>query len=167
MYGIGADPTDQTAVDRLFSLKGRDPDKPIALLGADVESFAKLAHIDDLAQAMGRRHWPGPLTLVVPARKALAAGVGDPDRGTIGIRVPDHAAALAVLTATGPLAVTSANPAGGVDRLDEAAAEGQFGSAVDGYVEGTATEGSGSTVVDLTVRPPVVLRQGPLKLRFG
>ncbi len=104
---------------------------------------------------------------MVPAREALAAGVGDAARSTIGIRVPDHPVALALLTSTGPLAVTSANPAGGADRLDHEAAEAQFGVDVDGYLEGVASKGSGSTVVDMTVRPPVVLREGPLKLRFG
>ncbi len=101
VYGIAADPRDEAAVGRLFDLKGRDRAKPIALLGHEVEAFDRLARLDGMATAMGRRHWPGPLTLVVPMRKALAEGVGDPERGTVGIRVPDHPVALELLALTG------------------------------------------------------------------
>jgi L-threonylcarbamoyladenylate synthase len=166
VYGIAADPRDEVAVARLFELKGRDRAKPIALLGADAGAFSKVARIGGMAAAMGERHWPGPLTLVVPMRKTLAAGVGDGERGTVGIRVPDHPVALELLAITGPLAVTSANPAGGPDAIDDVAARRALGDAVDGYVVGSGTMGAGSTVVDLTVDPPVILRQGPLRLRF-
>lgn len=167
VYGIGVAPDDPAAVQRLFDLKGRDPARPIALLGAGVEAFARFAKLDGLAQAMGARHWPGPLTLVVPRRRTLAPGVGDDERDTIGIRVPDHPVALELLDRTGPLAVTSANPSGGADVLDEVGARRLFADAVDGYLTGTALAGTGSTVVDITVRPPRVLRQGPLRLRFA
>ncbi len=167
VYGIAADPRDDVAVGRLFDLKGRDRAKPIALLGDGVESFARVARLDGMAEAMGRRHWPGPLTLVVPMRKALAEGVGDAERGTVGIRVPDHPVALELLAITGPLAVTSANPSGGPDAIDDVAAREALGDAVDGYLAGSGTAGEGSTVVDMTASPPVVLRQGPLRLRFA
>lgn len=167
VYGIAADPRNEEAVGRLFDLKGRDRSKPIALLGDASEAFTKVAQIDGLAAAMGRRHWPGPLTLVVEMRKALAGGVGDAERGTVGIRVPDHPVALALLAVTGPLAVTSANPSGGPDAIDDVAARAALGDAVDGYLVGSGSAGEGSTVVDVTVRPPVVLRQGPLRLRFA
>lgn len=166
VYGLAVDPRDVDAVERLITLKGRRPDKPIALLGVGVASFARLARMDPLVTTMAARHWPGPLTFVVPARGRLVPGVGDAERRTIGVRVPDHPITLALLERTGPLAVTSANRSGEPEALDDVAARRLFGEDVACYLPGGAAAGQGSTVVDMTTEPPTVLRQGPVRLRF-
>jgi tRNA A37 threonylcarbamoyladenosine synthetase subunit TsaC/SUA5/YrdC len=90
--------------------------------------------------------------------------VGDRQRGTIGIRVPDHPVALELLALTGPLAVTSANRSGGREAMNDREARDIFGSGVAVYLEGSATGGEPSTVVDATSARFDVIRQGPVRI---
>lgn len=162
VYGLAVDPHDRKALARLAALKGRDPRKPIALLGASLSDLEAFGEITAPARQLAVTHWPGPLTLVVAARGSDV--VGDPERGTIGLRVPDHPITLDLLARTGPLAVTSANLSGHPEALDDAAARVLFGDEVAVFLPGAAVEGTGSTVVDTTVDPPRVLRRGPVRI---
>jgi tRNA A37 threonylcarbamoyladenosine synthetase subunit TsaC/SUA5/YrdC len=92
----------------------------------------------------------------------LADWVGDAQRKTVGLRVPDLPVTLELLQATGPLAVTSANLAGGAESMTDEEARGVFGDLVPVYLEGRSPGGLASTVVDVTGSEPVVLRQGPV-----
>lgn len=165
VYGIAADPFTQDAVERLFTLKGRPGLKPVALLVASVEQALSLASFNDLAHEMAAEHWPGGLTLVVPRLPSVPDWVGHPERGTIGVRCPDHEVVLALLELTGPLAVSSANMTGTPASVTCEEAENLFGSDVAGFLEGEATSGEASTVIDLTQPHPVVLRDGPVAPR--
>jgi tRNA threonylcarbamoyl adenosine modification protein (Sua5/YciO/YrdC/YwlC family) len=164
VYGIGADPMSQPAIAKLFELKGRPEHTPIGLLVASVEQAESIGEIRGAAADLAAAHWPGALTLVVTPKVILADWVGDAQRRTIGLRVPDHPVALELLAAVGPLAVTSANVSGGVESLSDEEARGVFGDRVAVYIEGRSPGGESSTVVDVTGSEVVVLRRGPVVL---
>ncbi len=162
VYGLGADPFSREAVAALFALKGRPAVKPIPLLAASVEHAARIGILEGEALAAVRAHWPGGLTVVVRRVAGLPDWVGDSKGDTVGLRVPDHPAALALLAASGPLAVTSANRSGEAPAADEAAARAMFGTRVAAYLPGSGSNVAPSTVVDFTGPTPRVLRSGPV-----
>ncbi len=163
VYGVGVDPTNEEAVAALFELKGRPQGKPIGILVASMEQASMVGDMSGAAGELARMHWPGALTMVVPSRVVLSDWVGDRQSRTVGLRMPDHPIALALLEAAGPMSVTSANRSGEPDTLDHVAAREVLGDSVF-YVEGSSPGGRPSTVVDLTGAEPVVLREGPVVL---
>jgi L-threonylcarbamoyladenylate synthase len=161
VYGLAALPQ-ADAVERLYELKGRDPSQPIALLVDSRERAAGFVEPVAVYEALAAR-WPGPLTLVVRPRAGveLAARLVGPDGG-IGLRVPDDALALAVIRGCGGmLAVTSANRSGEPPLATAEAIAACFGAELL-VLDGGPREGVASTVVDLTVEPPLLLRIGAL-----
>jgi L-threonylcarbamoyladenylate synthase len=161
VYGIGADPFCEPAVANLFVLKGRPGIKPVSILVASIAQARLLAVFDERATRAAAGGWPGPLTLVLPRAPGLPAWLGDLESDSIGVRVPDHTGALALLEAFGPVAVTSANRSGESPPADDEGARVVFGDLVAVYLPGTGAGLTASTVVDLTVPEPFVLRQGP------
>lgn len=164
VYGIGVDPINEEAVARLFELKGRPELKPVGLLAASFEQASMVGEIDGVARDLVTEHWPGALTLVVRPKVILADWVGDTQRQTVGIRVPDHTVARELLTAIGPLSVTSANRSGEPDVLSDVEAKEIFGDDVAVYLAGHSPGGRASTVVDVTGGELIVLREGPIEL---
>jgi L-threonylcarbamoyladenylate synthase len=165
-YGLGANALDSRAVERVFAVKGRSESNPLLVLVDSVTMAERL--VSDLptgARDLMARHWPGALTLVLKAAahvpNRLTGGTG-----TIGLRIPAHPLALA-LVRTAQLAVTapSANPSGAPPPSSAAAVRAYFDGAVDLIIDGGATAGgAGSTVADCTVWPPRILRQGPVTI---
>ncbi len=160
-YGLGARALSRSAVGAVAGLKGRDAGKPIALVVADVAMLARVvAYVPAPARRLMDAFWPGPLTLVLPARPdlppALTAG-GD----RIGVRISSHPIAQALVTALGePLTATSANPGGEAPALDVASARGYFGTQV-AYVDGGRLAGGlGSTVLLVADDAARVIRRG-------
>lgn len=164
VYGIAADPGNPQAVARLFVIKNRPLDKPIGLLVADLDAALELVDLPTYALRWVGEFWPGPLNLVGLTRRLLAPGVGDVETGTVGLRVPDHPVTLAVLQTLGPLAVTSANPSGGAETLDELSAAKALGDQVSFYLPGVCPGAVASTTVDVSGPIPRLLRKGPLDL---
>ncbi len=163
-YGLGADALDPRALARVFAVKGRPESKPLLVLVDSVEMAEGLvAELPSGARELMARHWPGALTLVLKAAlhlpDKLTAGTG-----TVGVRMPGHPIALAVVRAAG-LAVTapSANPSGAEPPTTAQDVRRYFDGAVDLILDGgTTAGGAGSTIADCTVWPPRVLRQGPV-----
>lgn len=161
VYGIAALPTDRSATDQLFALKGRGENVPIAVLCADAEQALELADasVRESLRAVAERFWPGALTMVVRRAAKVDLHLGEPS-DTIGLRVPDHDLVRAIAEAVGPIAATSANRHGDPTPVTatEAAASlvGDVGLVVDG---GTLTAVA-STVIDATTEPWRVLRAG-------
>lgn len=164
VYGLAVDPHNESAVQRLFELKGRPADKPISLLVASVAEAAQAIEISVAASELAAQHWPGALTLVGVPRSVFPDWIGDPVTRTVGVRVPDHDELRSILAETGPLAVTSANLSNQADTLDHVAAKAIFGDEVTLYVEGHCRGGTASTVVDVTGPEMRTLRQGPITL---
>jgi L-threonylcarbamoyladenylate synthase len=161
VYGLAAMPTSPRAVERVFTLKGRRADVPIAVLCADAAQALALAEPTPGARAVAERFWPGPLTLVLPRRAGLELHLGDPAH-TIGLRVPDHALVQAVAAQTGPIAVTSANRHGEPTAPTAAEVAASLDGEADLVVDGGPLVARASTVVDATTSPWTALRHGPI-----
>jgi L-threonylcarbamoyladenylate synthase len=164
LYGLGANPLDTEAMKRLYEIKGREGAKPIPFLIKDQEMLATLAEeIPPIGRRLIERYWPGPLTLIFRARERLPAPLRG-EAGTIGLRISSHPIARGIVGAVDcPLTATSANPAGEGDLTDCQSIVQTFGDQVDLIVDGGRVGGVGSTVVDLTMNPPKVVREGMIK----
>src|SRR5512146_2167649 len=111
VYGVGALAFEQDPVQSIYVAKDRPDDKAIPILLGDAGDLPKVAlSLTDAAWRLAERFWPGPLTIVVKKQPALPEAVSASD--TVGVRVPDHAVARALLRRAGPMAVTSANLSG-------------------------------------------------------
>jgi len=164
VYGLAAALTSPPAINRLFAVKGREATKAIAVLVGSPQALADVTgELAPLPERLAQRFWPGPLTLVVPQRPGLPANLSPVP--TVGVRMPDHPVALALLNAAGPLAVTSANRSGQPSPVTAQEVMGQLGGRIPLIIDGGRTPGGlPSTVVDCTGDQPVILRQGPLSL---
>jgi L-threonylcarbamoyladenylate synthase len=163
-YGLGADALDPAAIARVFEVKGRPDDKPLLVLVDGIDMVTELAAaVPEGARALMARHWPGALTLVLRASArvpaALSAGTG-----TVGVRLPAHAVARALVVAAGrPVTAPSANPSAAPPPRTAAEVRSYFDGRVDLILDGGPTAGgAGSTIADCTVWPPRILRQGPV-----
>jgi L-threonylcarbamoyladenylate synthase len=163
VYGLGARADHGDPVRRIFAVKGRPTALALPVLVGSVEGARRVADWSLAAQRLAEAFWPGPLTMVVPARAGLSPLV-TAGRGTVGIRMPDHAALLGWLEACDfPLAATSANRSGEPTAARAEDLPSELQEAVDLLLDGGACPGGvASTVVDLTSSPPHLLRRGPL-----
>jgi len=164
VYGVGADAFNPDAVAAVLAAKGRDRQMPPPVLIPDIRTVDGLARdVPAAARALMEAFWPGPLTVIVLAQPSLMWDLGE-THGTVALRVPDHAAALALLARTGPLAVTSANLTGQPPATTAADAEAQLGASVAVYLDGGRSPGgSASTIVDATSPDGLrVVREGAL-----
>ncbi len=164
VYGVGAVAFDARAVGRLYEIKGRSLEKAIPILLASGDDLARVA-LDPpaIALRLAELFWPGPLTIVLHKRPEVPPQVAPGP--TVGVRVPDHPLAQALLQATGPLATTSANRSGEPSALDASQVVAALGEAVALVLDGgRAPGGRPSTVVDCTQDPPQLLREGPIAL---
>jgi L-threonylcarbamoyladenylate synthase len=165
-YGLGAAALDAAAVRRVFEVKGRPSSMPLLVL---VDSAARLRHVTmevpERARALMDRHWPGALTLVFRAAPQLPAEL-TAGTGTVGVRVPNHRVARALVSQLGlPVTAPSANPTGGDPPTTADGVLAYFRDVLDLVLDGGPTPGGApSTVVDVTVDPPRVLRQGAVTL---
>lgn len=162
LYGLGADTLNPDAVDRVFSAKNRPPKNPVSILISSrdmLENF--VAEIPDAACKVMDRFWPGGITLVFRAAPGFPANL-TANTGTIGIRLPSHPTAAALVRAAGtPVTATSANisNAPGAGRVSEIS--DPVARAADMILDaGALAPGSGSTILDVTCDPPAILRQG-------
>ncbi|TMR21788.1 threonylcarbamoyl-AMP synthase [Nonomuraea turkmeniaca] len=163
VYGIGADAFTPAAVTALLDAKGRGRDMPPPVLVGTVRAATAL--IDDMGaygQDLIDAFWPGPLTLVCKANRALSWDLGD-TKGTVAVRMPLDSVALELLKETGPMAVSSANRSGAPAATTAAEAEEQLGDAVAVYLDGgKTTDNTPSTILDLTTAVPRMLRRGAI-----
>ncbi len=164
LYGLAADAMNAEAIRRVFALKNRPPDKPLLILIAYKRNLPALVkNVPDAAQALIDAFWPGGLTLVFEAASllppALSAGTGK-----VGIRMAAHPVARDLVRSFGgPITGTSANLSGEeapgtVDQVSQQVIQGCASFLDAGPLEG----GPGSTVVDVTVEPIRILRQGSI-----
>lgn len=160
LYGLAADPRSEVALARLMQLKGRAVDKTVALVAASLDQAREVAVIDGHALILARRFWPGPLTLVVPARRGLAEGVQS-STGRVGVRVPAHGVAQALALAFGfPITATSANASGVTATADPDEVARQLPALECLIDSGRLAGGPPSTLVQVEGEHVEVLREG-------
>ncbi|MFC6905314.1 L-threonylcarbamoyladenylate synthase [Halalkalicoccus tibetensis] len=149
VYGLGADALDPAAVERVFEAKGRDRSKPLSMAVPDVEIADEYTELTERERAFMREFLPGPVTVVVEAGpetpEELTAG-----RSRVGIRIPDHELALALLGEVSPITATSANVSGNPSVRRAAELDPAIREAAARVLEGdSGTEETESTVVDV------------------
>jgi L-threonylcarbamoyladenylate synthase len=159
VYGLGADAASADALRRLYRVKGRPADHPVIVHLADaaaLDDFA--ADVPDLARVLAQEFWPGPLTLVLHKRSDRVAGEATGGRSTVGLRVPAHPVALALLAAFGGgVAAPSANRFGRVSPTTARHVRDDLGDDVDLVLDGGPTRvGVESTIVDVTGSPRIL-----------
>ena len=161
VYGVAADLSQPEAVARLYEIKGRPPEKAIPILVADFGGVRKVAqHVPLEANKLADAFWPGPLTIALPKWPVIPEIVSA--LPTVGVRIPDHDGARAVIRACGgALAVTSANRSGGPNPLT--AGQAALLEGVDLLLDGgTCPGGQPSTVVDVSGGELRIVREGPI-----
>ena len=162
LYGLAADALNPEAVARVFTIKKREPAKPVLVLIHDAQMLDKVARpVNTMAKGLMTVFWPGKVTFIVTARADLPAGLTS-GTGKIGVRLVSHPVARLIVQATGrPVTGTSANPVGAGGVADVAALDPKITRSVDLIVDsGRLTGGVGSTIVDVTGTRPEVLREG-------
>jgi L-threonylcarbamoyladenylate synthase len=167
VYGLAADATNANAVARIYEAKGRPSFNPLIVHVIDLAEAERIGDFNDEARRLADRHWPGPLTLVVPLREhsgiASLVMAGLP---TIGLRIPAHPAMRALLRAVGrPLAAPSANTSGSISPTRAAHVAKSLGGRIPLIIDGGATErGLESTIVAATAEKLRLLRPGPIEV---
>jgi len=166
IYGLAADAFNEEAVRRIYEIKGRKSNKPILVLAYNYLMLSCLVkNIPPAAQSLMDKFWPGSITIVFEANENLPANL-TAGRGKIGVRRPGHPVASALVKAVGgPVTGTSANLSGSlgcsiISEIDPVIAE-----SVDLIIDAGELEGgTGSTVIDVTVEPPVLIREGGISI---
>ena len=166
VYGLGADALNETAVLHIFEAKGRPQDNPLILHvpGADwLERYCR--DIPPVAYALAERFWPGPLTMILPRRDNVPLRTTG-GLETVGVRCPNHPMTLAIIREAGvPVAAPSGNTSGRPSPTTAQHMLEDMDGKIDGIVDGgPCSVGVESTIIDLTVTPPRLLRPGGLPL---
>lgn len=163
LYGIGALASNNDTVERIFEIKGRPHGKPIPLLIKNLEMLSKIAEGSDLASEMSEEYWPGALTIILK-QKAMLPDLITCGTGKIALRISAHQFLHALFDLIEePLTSTSANISNGPNLSDPQELFETFNGKVDLIVDsGKIPESRGSTIVDLTLDPPQVLREGDI-----
>ena len=166
VYGLGADALNEDAVSRIFLAKGRPQDNPLIIHVPDASWLERYCRdVPPAAYRLAERFWPGPLTMILPRRDIVPLQTTG-GLETVGVRCPNHPVTLAIIEAAGvPIAAPSGNTSGRPSPTTAAHMIEDMDGRIDGIVDGgPCTVGVESTIIDLTVTPPRLLRPGGLPL---
>ena len=166
VYGLGADALNEDAVSRIFLAKGRPQDNPLIIHVPDASWLERYCRdVPPAAYQLAERFWPGPLTMILPRRDIVPLQTTG-GLETVGVRCPNHPVTLAIIEAAGvPIAAPSGNTSGRPSPTTAAHMIEDMDGRIDGIVDGgPCTVGVESTIIDLTVTPPRLLRPGGLPL---
>ena len=162
LYGLGADALNPVSVEKIYQVKQRDFSKPILVLVKDASELDRIAEkVPGAASALIDTFWPGGVTIILEASTKLPDELTG-NTGKIGVRVPKHPVASALVNAfNGPITGTSANLSGQAGCSSVAGLDADLVQCVDMVLDaGPLKGGVGSTVVDVTSDPPRLLREG-------
>ncbi len=163
-YALGADALNQAALARLFELKGRSKEKVLSVIVASRAMLAELAaEVPEEADRLADRFWPGPLTLILKAKPGLPQGIVSA-KGAVAARISSHPVANQLVNILGrAITATSANPSGQKAPTQADQVIESFGHKIDLILDaGPSRGGKASTLVDLTGKPPRILRPGAI-----
>ena len=164
LYGLAADPFSAAAVARVFDVKGRAAERALPLIAAGTAQVeTHLGTLGEVAARLADRYWPGPLTLLVAAPRAIARDVVG-GTGRVGVRVPADGVARAICALAGrPVTATSANLSGAPATADPDVVEETLGDRIDLLIDTGATRGGApSTIVDVSGAAPALVRAGAI-----
>ena len=168
-YGLGADPFNETAVRRIFEIKGRPESKPILVLVNSMDMLQQIADTSDVSSIvnlLARQFWPGPLTMILPALEPELGNVSrlvTANTGTIGVRWPASPFATRMVQAFGrPITATSANKSGQPSTATADDVRAQLGMDLEMLIDGGVLSSKSSTLLDLTQTRPTLIREGPV-----
>jgi len=163
LYGIGCDPYDEKAVDKIFKIKNRDKINPLPILASSVVDIERIVLLSRTAKKLAQIYWPGALTIIVPLRDKKISDNLRAGKMSVGVRVPNNVCVLSLLKDCKYLTGTSANKSGepGCKSFSEVLSSSLrgFDAVLDG---GEVEEGVQSTIVDLTGQHPRVIREGAI-----
>ena len=161
VYGIGTRIKDIEGIERIYKIKHRPKEKPLACLCANLSQIEEIAIVDEISKALIQKFLPGGFTLILNSKKDIIDTIG---YKTIGVRIPNHELALKILLENGPMLTTSVNESGMVplNEYDEIVKE--YSGLVD-QIYDTTTESMNkpSTVVLVNNNEVKILREGPIK----
>lgn len=164
VYGLGADPFNDKAVQRLFAAKGRSA-KPVPVLCSSLQKATELVELSERGVELARDHWPGAFTIVAPLKNRLPS-ILTQGTGNLGVRVPAHPGCLNLISACGGwLTGTSANLSGQPSARTAQEAGIQLSDSVDLILDGGSLVGKESTVALVVGDKVTILRSGPIGVR--
>ncbi|HKZ45934.1 MAG TPA: L-threonylcarbamoyladenylate synthase [Thermodesulfobacteriota bacterium] len=166
-YGIGVDPFNKSAVNRLFKLKGRSHDKPISILIKDKKMLLEVVEeIPSSAEILRKKFWPGPLTIIFKAKKIIPSVITG-NTGKIAVRISSNQITQKLLEEIdSPITTTSANPSGKKSPVTAGEVADYFGDKIDLIIDGSLLSGKlGSTIVDATEEKLKVIREGEIPVK--
>jgi len=164
LYGLGADALNLTVVEKIFALKGRDSANPFPVLVADRRMLNSLVvEVPPLAEKLIASFWPGPLTIVLPARKNIPGPLLN-SNGGVGVRISSQLIAGELIKQLGrPVTATSANPSGKPGARTVSEAKSYFAGKIDIFIDGGELPSkTGSTVVEIAKDAIVIHRAGEI-----
>lgn len=166
VYGIGASAFNAEAANRIYKIKGREKKKPLILfIGYKKDLHNFVTGVTEKGYGFVKKFWPGPLTLIFKTSKKIPPWLKD-ERGTMGVRIPDHPVPLALVRNSGPMATTSANISGYKSAKKTGNIPKRLLEEVDLVMDGGSVPvGKESTILDLTREPFMVLRKGAIPIR--
>ena len=158
VYGLGCDIMQKKSVDRIYQLKRMPKEQPLAFMCADLRDISRWAQVDDPAYRIMRRLTPGPFCFILPASREVPK-ILMMKRKQVGIRVPEHPVPQALIRELGNPIVSTSATWEGESLWDPADIADQF-KGVEMVLDADAAPGDPSTVIDLTGREPVIVREG-------
>lgn len=159
LYGLGANPFDEKALMRLYSVKRRPKNMPISIAVSNMDMMEGFAELNESVIVIAKHHLPGPVTLLCKSKGKLPGVLTS--SGKVGIRIPDHKIALQIIDTTGPITSTSANAHNNMNPRNANDAFEQLGDDVDLYIEcGEPKYNGPSTIVDCTEPSISIIRKG-------
>ena len=162
VYGLGADALNEEAAQKIYAAKGRPSDNPLIVHIADMEALDRITkEVPEAAQKAAEAFWPGPLTMILKKSREVPKGTtGGLD--TVAVRMPDHEIAREIIRAGGGyIAAPSANTSGRPSPTEVGHVASDMEGRIDMIIDGGAVEiGVESTILDMTVMPPMILRPG-------
>jgi L-threonylcarbamoyladenylate synthase len=165
-YGLGADPFNSDAIQRIFQIKGRPETKPVLLIVSSLSMVESVTEPMEGFYDLAMHFWPGPLTIILPAAKCVPSKVTAGSR-TVGVRWPAADFATTLVTRLGtPITATSANRSGLPAAVTADEVRAQLDDSVDALIDGGQLPArGGSTMIDLTAGAPILLREGPISFQ--
>ena len=163
LYALGADIFNDGSVTKVFTVKKRPFSNPLSVAVADFEAISKIAYTNEFVKQVVERFLPGSLTIILRKKESVSRLVtGGLDN--IAVRIPDNKIALKLLSAFGPLTVTSANVHGEKTPYVIKDIMMQFTTDISVYLDDGRLDAKPSTIVDLTLEKPRIIRKGPITI---